>query len=393
MLKSEDRLKLELHGTMTMELFTSLQMLYAPLLGQDAMTLYQSLLALAALPNTIRNHLLISKISGLRAERIEVLREILEQYLLIKTYYDGTKNAYVYALYVPKEPGEFLRHDVFGRLYMKKMGKQVYEFARKSFATNYEDKSKYQEISSSMRNLLIDWDEQKEANFADLKPKQAIHKVPIDFNFDIFLSGLSTMLLPASQRTAENLAFIAEKASLYGISEKDMQQLVGKSMNLKTNTLDRNKLVHLMQKAKKEFTKTFDDPYQMPPIRFLQEKQNGIAVSSADQHLIDQILLEKYHLRPEVINVLIEYVLERCNQMLSKAYVEKVAATWVRLGVDSKEKAQEAIANEQKPNKTYQKTVDKKLPDWYQNQDLIEVPKEEVDTDALMEELRKLGEE
>lgn len=393
MLKSEDRLKLELHGTITMEGYTSLQLLYAPLLGQDALTLYQTMVSLAALPNRIRNHLLLTKLTGYRMERIEKLRALLEQYLLMNTYYDGTKNAYLYVLHMPKPANDFLHHDVFGRLYLNTMGKQVYEFARKSFANSYEDTSTYQNISSSMQRLLEDWDDNKENAFTSLKPKKAIHEVPISFNFDTFLSGLSTMLLPQSQRTAENLAFIAEKAEIYGISEKDMQQLVGKSMNLKTNTLDRAKLVSFMQRAKKEFTKTYEDPYQMPPVRFLQQKQHGVAVSSADQYLIDTILLEKYHLVPAVINVLIEYVLERCNQVLSKAYVEKVAATWVRLGVDSKEKALEAIANEQKPNKTYQKTAEKKLPDWYQNQDLIEVPKEEVDSDALMERLRKLGEE
>lgn len=394
MLKSEDRLKLELHGTMSVELMTSLQMLYAPLLGQDATLLYQTLLTLACLPTKIRNHLLVSKICGLRAERIEQLRAILEQYLLIKTYYDGAKNAYLYAIYVPKQPEEFLRHDVFGRLYMKKMGKQVYEFARKSFAKNYEDCSSYQNITSSMRNLFHDWEETQEKSFTQLKPKKAIHETAYDFNIDVFITGLSNMLLPQSQRTVENLTFIAEKASIYGISEKDMQSLVGKSMDIKTNTLDRNKLISFMQRARKEFHKTYKDPYQMPPIRFLQEKQHGVAVSSADQHLIDGILLEKYHLVPEVINVLIEYVLKRCNQVLSKAYVEKVAATWVRLGVDSAKKALEVIANEQQPNTTfYQKTTEKKLPDWFENQDIIDVANEEVDDDALMERLRKLGEE
>lgn len=390
MLKSEDKLTLELHGTLSSDGFSSLQMLYAPLLGKDALVLYQTLAALAAQPQKIRNHLLVQKISGLSMERMEVCREVLEQYLLVKTYYDGARNAYIYSIYMPKEGNDFLRHDVFGRLYMKKMGKQVYEFARTNFAPTNQDKSKYQEITTSMRNLM-DWDDQAEDAFRDLRPEQKPMQA-LPFNFDVFLSGLSNMIFPESQRTAENLQFIAEKASLYGISEKDMQVLVGKSINIRTNTLDRNKLVKFMQKAKKNYDKTFDDPYQMPPVRFLQSKQHGVHVSVADQRLIDDVLQGQYHLVPEVINVLLEYVLERCNQVLSKAYVEKVAATWVRLGIDTVQKAQDAIQNETKEKKSYVVSNDKQLPAWFHDQDSVKPQETNFDKEALKEKMRKLRE-
>ena len=390
MLKSEDKLTLELHGTLSSEGFSSLQMLYAPLLGKDALILYQTLLSLAMQPQKIRNHLLLQKISGIRMEHMEHCRGLLEQYLLVKTYFDGTRNAYIYGLYMPKSGSEFLRHDVFGRLYMKKMGKQVYEFARKNFAPLIVEKERYQEITTSMQRLM-DWDEQAEENFRDLRPLPSPTHA-LAFNFDIFLSGLSNMVFPQGERTAENLQFIAEKAAIYGIEEKDMQVFVGKSMNLKNNTLDRNKLVRFMQRAKKTYDKTFDDPYQMPPVRFLQSKQQGIPVSSADQRLIDDVLVEKYHLQSEVINVLLEYVLERCNQVLSKAYVEKVAATWVRQGVDTADKAQATILNETKEKKTYPTPVEKQLPKWFHDQDSVKAEEKNFDKEALKEKMRKLRE-
>ena len=55
-------------------------------------------------------------------------------------------------------------------------------------------------------------------------------------------------------------------------------------------------------------------------------------VSRSDKFLIET-LIRDYRMQPEVVNVLIEYVLDTKNQQFPKAYVEKVAGTWVRLDV------------------------------------------------------------
>lgn len=390
MLHKEDRLKLECIHRLHEEHIRSLHLLYGPLLGKEAVYLYEELYALAMLPQTIKNHLLIQKISGMSMDAIETARESLEQYLLLKTYFDGTKNAYIYVLKLPKTGADFLSHDVFGRIYMKKLGKQVYEYMRRNFAPVMEAKEDYQEITSSLRSLMVDWQEEEESTFSSLKPKQ--EELHTNFRFDLFLNGLSTMILPASERTKETLSFIAQKADLYGIDEKEMQKLVGKSMDLKHNRLDRKKLIGYMQRSQSDFVKVVEDPYQLPPVRFLQNKQHGVRVSEADQRLINDTLSETYHLKPEVINVLIEYVLDRCHQTFRKAYVEKVAATWVRLGIDTKEKALQVMQEDEKDTKQYRKkTETKELPKWYTDQDSVPSTEEDLDEDALMEELRKLG--
>ena len=385
MLNREDRLKIEMLASLRQEDFNVLHLLYAPLIGKDAITLYETLRALSMMPQKIKNHLLIQKLCGQSCELIEGSRTLLEQYLLVKTYYDGTKNAYLYELYPPKSGDQFLSHDVFGRLYLRKMGKQVYEYMKRCFASGSNGKESYQEISVHMSALFHDWDDAKEESFVQLRPK--LRQLPIHFNFDLFLNGLSAMIFPLSERTKENLDFIAEKADLYGIDEKEMQKLVGKSMDLKQNKLDQKKLIRYIQSSHKEFIKQVEDPYALPPIRFLQEKQNGIAVSKSDQRLIDTLLYETYHLQPQVIIVFIEYVLERCNQSLSRAYVEKVAGRWVRLGIDTKDKALALIQEEISKGK--KNTSKKELPQWFYEQEAVK-EESEIDDAALMEELRKL---
>lgn len=391
MLEKENRLRIECTITLSHAHFQALRMLYFPLLGNEAISLYETLYALAKLPQRIKNHLLICKLCGFSAEVLEEKRMLLEQYLLVKTYYDGTKNSYLYELLAPKCGCDFLAHEVFGRLYMEKMGKQAFAFMKKSFAPMFEDKDDYQEISMHMSDLLQEWNEEQEVEFLQEKPKPL--KKTIFFRYDRFLNDLSPMVLPLSERTKENLDFIGEKADLYGIDEMEMRKLVGKSMNLQTNRLDRKKLVRSMQKNQSNFESKSNDPYNMPSSRFLQQRQNGIALSKSDQELIE-LLNEKYHMSPQVINVLLEYVLERNHQSLARKYVEKIAAAWIRLGIDTKEKAL-AYRQTEANQSIHSNQQRKQLPKWFYEQDAGEAkPQEEaVNDEELMEQLRKLREQ
>ncbi len=390
MLQKEDRLKIECTHTLSHAHFQALRMLYYPLIGNEALSLYETLYALSKQPQRIKNHLLICKLCMLKAEFLEQKRMVLERYLLLKTYYDGAKNTYLYELMPPKIGSEFLAHEVFGRLYMEKLGKQVFEFMKKSFVPMIEAKTDYQNISAHMSDMLQNWNEEQEAQFILNKPRTP--QKSFHFRFERFLNNLSPMILPLSERTKDNLDFIAEKGDLYGIDEIAMQKLVGKSINLKTNRLDRKKLVGWMQKSQDKKAVQATDPYDMPSALFLQQKQNGIALSKSDQELIE-LLNEKYQLNPQVINVLLNYVLERNNQSLARKYVEKIAAAWVRLGIDTKEKA---LAESQKENtQTYTNKKTKQLPKWFYEQDTSEQKNQEeaVNDEELMEQLRKLREQ
>ena len=116
---------------------------------------------------------------------------------------------------------------------------------------------------------------------------------------------------------------------------------------------DLDKLKEMVMRNRKvmEISK---DPYQMPPVKFLQNKQNGIPVVKSDQALIER-LCTQFQLPVEVVNTLIEYTLQQTHQQFSRNYVEKVAASWVRLGVDSRKKALEIINQNPVENKKEKK--------------------------------------
>ena len=94
------------------------------------------------------------------------------------------------------------------------------------------------------------------------------------------------------------------------------------------------------------------------------------------------MLIEHYRLPNDVINIMVEYVLDKNNQNLNKNYVEKVASSWVRLKIDTKEKALEHIRNgKAKPKEDWLDRMQR------QNNEGQDDPEE---TRRLQEELAKM---
>lgn len=394
MARKEDKCRIEVQGEITMERYASFQMLYFPLIGNDAANLYHTLLSIGTRSQKIKNHILIQSICGLSMEVIEKSRRILEQYLLVKTYYNASRNAYIYQVYMPKDGNAFLRHEVFGRLYMKEMGNQVYEFNKLSFAHSFEDKSEYQEITMPFENILKeDWEDKQEEQFKKMKPSQDVlhhNDIPLSFNFDRFLTGLSQTIFPLKARNEKNLRMIGELATIHGIDEIEMRKFVSQSMDLKSNDLNLETLKKKARNAKTKYEeKTNTNPYGMPPVRFLQNKQRGIEVSRSDKYLIET-LISDFKMKPEVVNVLIEYVLKMKNQQFPKSYVEKIASTWVRLEIDTYEKALKQIEEDTVKPKYSNQVKKKELPTWFENQDEVKVNVDDFDEEELLKDLKEL---
>ncbi|MEF9961648.1 MAG: DnaD domain protein [Erysipelotrichaceae bacterium] len=395
MLQQQDKLHIECERCLINQDYNVLTMLYLPLIEKDAYLLYQILESIASGNKRINNHLLIKNLTGLSMELIERNRITLERYLLVKTFYDPIKNQYIYRLNAPLAGDEFLRHEVFGRLYFKAVGKQMFEYAKQNFANNDANREGYQDISDSMNQILKDvWKEEDETTYDHLKPTKVDENETYAkyFNQMRFLNGLSELVFPSKLRSIHNLKEIAKISFQYGISEKKMQTIVAQSVDLSNVTLDLKKVARKALKEHSDLDFAYENnPYEMHPTQFLKNLQNGIEVNSVDKNLI-ALLLDRYQLQPDVVNVLLEYVLKQLNQKLSKAYVEKVASSWVRLKIDTASQALSHIKEqEQKPMKQYtnKKAV---LPQWYQESGTNKNTSNEVfDDETLKANLKRMG--
>lgn len=351
----------------------SLNLLYGPLMGKNSICLYEFLGSIQNLVELEDVYLLLN----MNASQFDIARNRLEQYHLIETYvHEGDM---LILLYAPLLPDSFLCHETYSRLYLASVGAKCFDKVK---AMLYKDKtvsSSYTKVESPLDVSILDsWNESKEIAFEKVKPTI---KQKYDFDFATLFKGMDR-IFPVRLRTSENLDRIAEMAKIYGIDAKDMRKYVQRSTNPSTHVFDLEKLKDMVMRNRKGM-EVSKDPYKMSPVKFLQNKQNGIPVVKSDQALIER-LCKEFQFPIEVVNTLIEYTLQQTNQQFSRNYVEKVAASWVRLGVDSRKKALDIINQSSLENKRDKKAEKVVLDDKFYTQ------KEEKSDAQLHKEMLEL---
>ncbi|WP_444290634.1 DnaD domain protein [Holdemanella biformis] len=351
----------------------SLNLLYGPLMGKNSICLYEFLGSIQNLVELEDVYLLLN----MNASQFDIARNRLEQYHLIETYvHEGDM---LILLYAPLLPDSFLCHETYSRLYLASVGAKCFGIVK---AMLYKDKtvsSSYTKVESPLDVSILDsWNESKEIAFEKVKPTI---KQKYDFDFATLFKGMDR-IFPVRLRTSENLDRIAEMAKIYGIDAKDMRKYVQRSTNPSTHVFDLEKLKDMVMRNRKVM-EVSKDPYKMSPVKFLQNKQNGIPVVKSDQALIER-LCKEFQFPIEVVNTLIEYTLQQTNQQFSRNYVEKVAASWVRLGVDSRKKALDIINQSPLENKRDKKAEKVVLDDKFYTQ------KEEKSDAQLHKEMLEL---
>ena len=351
----------------------SLNLLYGPLIGKNSICLYEFL-------GSIQNSVELEDVYlllNINASQFDIARNHLEQYHLIETYVHEADMLIL--LYAPLLPDSFLCHETYSRLYLASVGAKCFDKVK---AMLYKDKtvsSSYTKVESPLDVSILDaWNESKEIAYEKVKPTI---KQKYDFDFATLFKGMDR-IFPVRLRTSENLDRIAEMAKIYGIDAKDMRKYVQRSTNPSTHVFDLEKLKDMVMRNRKVM-KVSKDPYKMSPVKFLQNKQNGIPVVKSDQALIER-LCKEFQFPIEVVNTLIEYTLRQTNQQFSRNYVEKVAASWVRLGVDSRKKALEIINQSPVENKKDKKIEKVVLDDKFYTQ------KEEKSDAQLEQEMLEL---
>ena len=351
----------------------SLNLLYGPLMGKNSICLYEFLGSIQNLVELEDVYLLLN----MNASQFDIARNRLEQYHLIETYvHEGDM---LILLYAPLLPDSFLCHETYSRLYLASVGAKCFDKVKAMLYKEKTVSSSYTKIESPLDVSILDsWNESKEIAFEKVKPTI---KQKYDFDFATLFKGMDR-IFPVRLRTSENLDRIAEMAKIYGIDAKDMRKYVQRSTNPSTHVFDLEKLKDMVMRNRKVM-EVSKDPYKMSPVKFLQNKQNGIPVVKSDQALIER-LCKEFQFPIEVVNTLIEYTLQQTNQQFSRNYVEKVAASWVRLGVDSRKKALDIINQSPLENKRDKKAEKVVLDDKFYTQ------KEEKSDAQLHKEMLEL---
>lgn len=340
---------------------------YLPIIGTNAFALYFSFYTSGLNKDYIEDDTfdtLASKL-GISLNELEVALHRLEGVGLVKTLaknLNETSTSFIISLKQPKDPKSFFDDVILlGTLKkilgVKEMNRLVNIYTKRKNPDDYKDNSlSFEEVYNP------DFDDMNYLNARNSFNKmfgRNASKLSINFNLALLKEKLFA-LLPNLKRNAiseEEFDEIARIATLYGVQEEDCAERLSSSINLENKPgemIDFNQfnndlkwdVSHLpsrVRRNKKQKMNYFSNNQlgaklrlleSVAPSQYLSFRQNGTAPVESDLLLIDE-LSKNLHLLPSVINALIDYCLERNDNVLARNYVMKVGSTLAREDIDN----------------------------------------------------------
>jgi len=399
-------------------------MLYQPIIGHTASTLYftlfDDLIRNSVMSEELTHHHLMSTMQ-LKLDDILIAREKLEATGLLKTYFKKDNvNNYVYELYAPLSASEFLNHPILNVVLYNNLGKKEYEKIVSFFRIPKINLKDYEDITmifnkvftSVSSNTFVGNDNIVKRNTGNIEITSGI-------DFNLLISSIPKSMVNDKCFNEEIKDLINSLAFVYNIDDLNMQGLVRNSLNEK-GLIDKNelrksarnfyqfeqggKLPTLIYSKQPDYLKTpsgdtsnlakqiytFEN---ITPYDYIRSKYKNGEPTLRELQIIEDLMV-KQKMKPGVVNVLIDYVLKVNNQKFTKSYVEAVASQWSRLNIETVESAMRTAQKEHKNlkkkltkekeivNKNY-KPKEEVLPSWFEkkieNKEMSKEEEEELD--------------
>ena len=373
--------------------------LYLPVIGIDAVMLYFLLWA------DLDNSLIVSSVythqkivSNLRMtiNEVEEARGKLEAICLIKSLVkEGSVNNYVYELYSPASAMEFLSHPILNIVLYSNIGKIEYDNLVKSFkmprfnTTGYTDVTKkFNEVfeSTCMTSYEMSLEDIRKYNRLKLS-------INSNFDFNFLVNSMPKNIDTNKVFTKEIKELIISLSFIYDIDAIKMSNIVMASFNEK-GTINKEmlrkgarniyqfdnggNLPTIVSRCQPEYLRkpvgdtskrakmiyTFET---ISPRELLISKNKGNEPTRRDLKLVEDLCID-YKLKPGVVNVLIDYILNVNDKKLTRGLVEMMAGEWQRKGIETVEDAMSLCEKEHKKRskkKLEEKRVNAKIPDWF----------------------------
>ncbi|MDD6271912.1 MAG: DnaD domain protein [bacterium] len=401
-----------------------LNMLYMPIIGGSAISLYLKLQAETRntfiSPEFTHHHLMTSISTTL--DNLKESRLRLEGIGLLKTYVMKAEvNSYVYELYSPVSANEFFAHPIFNIVLYNNVGKDEYNRLLNYFKLPNIQLKDYEDITMSfdsvfkIRNYTM-----LEANNENVVSKnKLLLKYELDYDYDLLISLLPKGMFNERCLNKSMRELITNLSFLYDLDPTTMADLIKASLNEKGNIVKEdlrkntrkfyqfnndNRLPSLIFKSQPEYLKSASGDNTKrgriirvfennSPYEFLKAKYKGAKPTNRDMQILEELLID-LKLNPAVVNVLIDYTLKTNNNKLIKSYVETIAGQWKRSGVETASEAMELAEKEHKKKYKNGQITSKKaslMPTWF-NESIKSSEndsEEDIEFKNLIEEFRK----
>lgn len=366
-IKAKDVYRVESAHSIESNALQVLTNLYQPLIESNGLLLYLTLLS-ESKRETLESFSKLLTITNMDPMAFDRAIAKLEEYMLVRSYYKAgeTRDTYLFILHKPLSAKDFMASSVYMSRFRNAVGQKVSELILSNLLAGTVNTSEFEDITRKIRHRKEEYD--NSVSYVQIQPKYNFSNEDdsIEFDYEKFISTTSSLVFPVELRTKDNMNLIGKLATVHGLSVDRMRILVSKCVDLETIEFDTEKLMVLAKKAEPDVTKA-KDPYDLPPVSFLQSKQKGAEVSLADKKILEKLSMDM-HFSNQVINVLIEHILTISDNRLNPQFVYKIAGEWARDGVTNKE---DAINETKKDINTPKYTKPKKkveLPDYMEAQ-------------------------
>ena len=334
----------------------SLLELYQPIIGAKATSLYLTLSTQNKSKdgtNIFKTEQLLKSMQ-LTAGEFYSARRYLEAVGLIRSYESKAEDVrcYIYVIYSPKSPKAFFEDVLFKGLLILSVGEKEAKRLANKWKVNLTIPEEYHEVSASFLDVYkIDYDDpsfRKEFGTQILGRDHG--RARLEFNYDLFFRYVSENSgIDTSSFKKKEMKEIARLATLFGLNEKTMAFIVIDEYIVEGTThIDFDKITSRAEKELRfsqvanveksqvsgdsELVKKIQLMEETAPAKFLQYLQQGTKPARSDIAIVNS-LSKDYGFGNGIINTIVEYVLYKNNNVLSKNYAEKIAASLAREGV------------------------------------------------------------
>ena len=404
-------------------------MLYQPIIGHTAVSLYLTLLddlkKSEIMSNELTHHHLVS-IMQLKLQDIIIAREKLEAVGLLKSYVkEANVNNYVYVIYSPLSPVEFLNHPILSVVLYNNLGKSEYDKVIGYYKVPRINLKEYTDITASFNtvftsvsgNIFVENDNIIKKNIGTINLENRV-------DFDLLISSIPKSLINEKCFNDETKNLINSLSFTYNIDDLNMQGMVRNSINekgfidkeeLKKNAREfyqfenAGKLPTLIYSLQPDYLKkaegdnsawakqvyTFEN---VTPNDYLRSKYKNGEPTMRELQIIEDLMV-KQKMKPGVVNVLIAYVLKVNDNKFTRSYVETVASQWCRMNIETVEDAMRVAEKEHKKIKkamdnknpktytTKKQVSQEQLPEWFKEKQTKEITKEDEEDFENMKDI------
>ena len=335
---------------------------------------------------------------------IKKAREALEALGLLKTFYKtGNVNEYIYEVFSPLSPSEFFNHPIFNVVLYNNVGEIEYERLKTYYQKAKIDTKDYVEITKMLDEV---YDSSKYVITDDVVSKTTNDiKVSDRIDFDLLVASIPNGIMNEKALSKKIKELINLLSFIYDIDTLKMVELIRSALNEfgmidKTNLriaarkyyqFNNNSLPTLVYRSQPEYLKSPEGDSSMrgkviamfentSPYDFIRNKNKGVNPTSQELKILEMLLIDM-ELSPAVVNVLIDYVLKKNNNKLTKAYIETIASQWKRAGLKTATEAMSFAEKEHRKLLKTKKEVKTKVnePVWFNKSiEASEITKEEA---------------